>query len=147
MRRRRPVLGMVQLIMSILLAYPCAQQLQAGDSMGDLTRGNRGGGPGREVAVIKAERTFLDKFKEANNGKTEVTIEPPESEDLADNWLNCMRSREKPDYDVLRGYQVMVAIKLGVESYRLGKVMVFDPAGRRLVAKPPERKGYLPTGA
>ncbi len=123
------------------------ERMQAGDSMGDLTRGNRGGGPGREVAVIKAERTFLNKFKEANDGKTEVTIEPPESEDLADNWLNCMRSREKPDYDVLRGYQVMVAIKLGVESYRQGKVMVFDPAGRRLITKPPERKGYLPQGA
>ena len=32
-----------------------------------------------------------------------------------------MRSREKPVYDVLRGYQVMVAIKLGVDSYREGK--------------------------
>jgi predicted dehydrogenase len=122
------------------------ERMQAGDAMGDLTR-PRGGRPGREVAVIKAERTFLNKFKEANEGKTEVTIEPVENEDLADNWLNCMRSREKPVYDVLRGYQVMVAIKLGVDSYREGRVMTFDPSSRRLTPKPTERKVYLPQGA
>jgi hypothetical protein len=114
--------------------------------MGDLTRGPRGP-RGREVAVIKAERQFLNKFKEANEGKTEVTIEPVESEDLADNWLNCMRSREKPVYDVLRGYQVMVAIRLGIDSYREGKALAFDPASRRVLSKPPERKVYLPPGA
>ena len=54
--------------------------------MGDLSRG-RGPQRGREVAVDQAERQFLNKFKEANDGKTEVTIEPEESEDLADNWL------------------------------------------------------------
>jgi predicted dehydrogenase len=122
------------------------QRMQAGDAMGDLTRGPRGP-RGREVAVIKAERQFLNKFKEANEGKTEVTIEPVESEDLADNWLNCMRSREKPVYDVLRGYQVMVAIRLGIDSYREGKALAFDPASRRVLSKPPERKVYLPPGA
>ncbi len=121
-------------------------RMQAGDSMGDLTRPTRGG-PGREVAVIKAERQFLNKFKEANEGKTEVTIEPAENEDLADNWLNCMRTREKPVYDVLRGYQVMVAIRLGVDSYREGRVMAFDPSSRRILSKSPERKVYVPKGA
>ncbi len=122
------------------------ERMQAGDAMGDLTK-PRGGRPGREVAVIKAEQTFLNKFKEANEGKTEVTIEPEENEDLADNWLNCMRSREKPVYDVMRGYQVMVAIRMGVDSYREGKVMFFDPSTRRKLSKAPERKVYLPQGA
>jgi predicted dehydrogenase len=116
-----------------------------GDSMGDLTRGPRRGP--RERAVIRAQREFQAKFKEANDGKTEVTIEPEESEDLADNWLNCMRSREKPVYDVLKGYQVMVAIRLGVDSYREGKVMAFDPATRRILKQPAPRKVYLPKGA
>ncbi len=118
---------------------------QAGDSMGDLTR-VRQSGP-RERAVVKGEREFLARFKEANDGKTEVAIDPDPSEDQADNWLNCMRSREKPVYDVLRGYQVMVAIKLGVESYRQGKVMAFDPATRHVLKQPPARKVYLPQGA
>jgi len=122
------------------------ERMPAGDSMGDQSRGPRMR-PGREVAVIKAERQFLNKFKEANDGKTEVTILPEENEDLVDNWLNCMRSREKPVYDVLMGYQVMVAIKLGVDSYREGKVMAFDPNTRKLLSKPPERKVYLPEDA
>jgi hypothetical protein len=39
----------------------------------------------------------------------------------------------------------MVAIKLGVDSYRKGRVMAFDPATRRLVKDPPARRVYLPT--
>jgi predicted dehydrogenase len=122
------------------------ERMQVGDSMGDPSRtANRR--TGREIAVIKAEREFLNKFKEANAGKTEVTIEPEESEDLADNWLDCMRSRRQPDYDVLKGYMVMAAIRLGVDSYRQGKVMIFDPAGRKMLSKAPERKVHLPQGA
>lgn len=122
------------------------ERVQAGDAMGDQTRGPRRQF-GREVAVIKAERQFLNKFKEVNDGKTELTIQQEESEDLVDNWLNCMRTREKPVYDVLRGYQVMVAIKLGVDSYREGKVLAFDPVSRRTLSKPAERNDYLPQGA
>jgi hypothetical protein len=121
------------------------QRVQAGDAMGDLTRGPRG--RSREVAVIKAERQFLNKFKEANDGKTEVTIEGEQDEDLADDWLDSMRSRRQPVYDVLKGYQVMVAIRLGVDSYREGKALAFDPASRRTLSRPPERRVYLPAGA
>ncbi len=128
--------GTLQIVMS---------RVQAGDSMGDLTKGPRQGPT--ERAVVKAEHTFSDKFREANEGKTEVTIDSEPSEDLADNWLNCMRSREKPVYDVLKGYQVMTAIKLGVESYRQGKVMAFDPSVRRLLKQPPSRPVQLPPGA
>ena len=116
-----------------------------GSSMGDQTRERPR--RSRERAMIKAEREFLSKFKEANEGKTEVIIEAEPSEDLADNWLNCMRSREKPVYDVLKGYQVMTAIKLGVDSYRQGKVMAFDPSSRRILRQPRQRKVYLPQGA
>ncbi len=121
------------------------QEAAVMDAMGDQ-RG-AGGRRGREVAVIKAERQFEDEFKKANGGKTEVTIEPVESPDLADDWLDCMRSRKSPVYNVLRGYQVMTAIKLGVDSYREGRVMLFDPQTRRVIDKPPARKEYLPQEA
>ena len=121
------------------------QEAAVMDAMGD----QRGAGRrrGREVAVIRAERQFLNQFKEANDGKTEVTIDPVESPDLADDWLDCMRSRKSPVYNVLRGYQVMTAIKLGVDSYRQGRVMLFDPQTRRIIDKPPDRKEYLPQEA
>jgi hypothetical protein len=118
---------------------------QAGDSMGDQTRGTRQ--RTREYASVRAESQFEEEFKNANDGKTEVTIESEEGEDLADNWLNCLRTREKPVYDVLKGYQVMVAIRLGVDSYREGKVKVFDPVTRRVLDEAPEREVYLPPGA
>ncbi len=113
---------------------------QAMDSMGDQTKGRSQWAGPVERAVIKPQRDFLDEFKQANEGRTEVTIDPEPSEDLIDNWLSCMRSSEKPVYDVMRGYQVMVAIRLGVDSYRRGKTFAFDPARRRILNRPPARK-------
>ncbi len=129
-------------------------QAQAMDSMGDArtaapppaapgAAAQRSRGP-REQAVIKAEREFLKEFKDANDGKSEVVIEPEESDSLGDNWLNCMRSRELPVYNVMRGYQVMTAIKMGVESYRQGRALAFDPKTRKLLSRPVPRKVYLP---
>jgi len=105
------------------------------------------GGPRRRqggVAVVKAERQFQKEFREANGGRTEVTIEPEAAPSLGENWLDCMRSREAPVYNALRGYQVMVAIALGVESYRRGKVMAFDPARQVMRSAPPPHKEYPP---
>ena len=98
-------------------------------------------------AVIKAERPFEAKFKEANEGKTEVEITTDEpTQDLADNWLDSMRSRKTPIYDVLKGYQVTVAIQLGVQSYREGRTMGFDPKTRRVLARPADRPEFPPQG-
>src|SRR5262249_12854683 len=87
----------------------------------------------RNSAIVKAEQQFVKEFQEANEGKTEVTIESEPSPSLGDNWLDSMRSRESPVYNALRGYQVMVAIALGVESYRKGRVMAFDPVRQVVV--------------
>ena len=99
---------------------------------------------GRGLAVVKAERQFQKEFRETNDGKTEVSIEPEAGPSLGENWLDCMRSREAPVYNALRGYQVMVAIALGVESYRKGKVMAFDPARQVMRPAPPPHKEYPP---
>ncbi len=117
----------------------------AGDSMGDLTKGAPRQRP-RNYARVKAERTFRDQFREANGGKDEVTIESEEGPDLVDDFLECMRSRKSTVYNVTRGYQVMVAIRLGVESYREGRVMAFDPKTRQMIY-PPKRKTFPPAGA
>ncbi len=119
----------------------------AGDSMGDQTRGPQQRRAPRLYAKVTAERQFEEAFKDANGGKTEVIIENEVGDSLVDNWVNCIQSRQEPFYNVLRGYQVMTAIKLGVESYRQGKVMAFDPATRRILDTPPVRKTYLPEGA
>ena len=105
--------------------------------------GNRDG-----TAVIRPERQFLKQFQEANGGKTEVTLRAEErAEDLVDNWMNAMRSRKTPIYDVLKGYQVTVAIQLGVQSYREGRTLAFDPVRRKVLGRPPARREYLPKDA
>jgi predicted dehydrogenase len=100
-----------------------------------------------QVAVIKAERQFEKQFREANGGQAEVMLHGEPAQDLVDNWLDCIRSRETPVYDVLKGYQVTVAINLGVQSYREGRALAFDPANRKLMSRTPERKVYLPADA
>jgi len=102
--------------------------------------------PSRQgTAVIRAERHRLQQFREANEGQEEVRLEADEpAEDLIDNWLNAMRSRQTPVYDVLKGYQVTVAINLGVQAYREGRTMAFDPVRRRVLDRMPPRQEYPP---
>lgn len=123
------------------------EQQPAGDAMGDQTRGPGSRPRVRQVAVVRAESQFEEEFREMNQGRTEVTIEPEESKDLVDDWLDSMRSRSTPVYDVLKGYQVTVAINLGVQSYREGKVLAFDPVTRRILERPPDRPAYPPPEA
>lgn len=100
------------------------------------------------TAVIRPERQFLAQFQEANEGQTEVMLRAEEpAEDLADNWLDAMRTRKTPIYDVLKGYQVTVAINLGVQSYREGRTMGFDPVRRRVLNRPMPPAEYLPKDA
>lgn len=119
------------------------------DAMGDQRAAPAPGSQPRfrQVAMVKAERQFEKEFREANGGKTEVVIEGEPGPSLADNWLDCMRSRETSFYNALRGYQVMVAIALGVESYRRGRVMAFDPARQVILSAPRPHKEYPPPEA
>jgi predicted dehydrogenase len=119
------------------------------DAMGDQRAAPAPGSQPRfrQVAMVKAERQFEKEFREANGGKTEVVIEGEPGPSLGDNWLDCMRSREPSFYNALRGYQVMVAIALGVESYRKGRVMAFDPARQVMLSAPRPHKEYPPPEA
>jgi predicted dehydrogenase len=101
----------------------------------------------RTMAVVKPEPEFLNEFKQANGDQTEVSILPEDGPTLGDNWLDCMRTRQSPVYNVLRGYQVMAGIALGVDSYRTGRVMAFDAAKRVASPTPPPHKEYPPPEA
>ena len=124
-------------------------------SMGDQRRtapaeaGQAGAAQGvpRGAAVVRAQREFQEEFKQANGGQTQVVILPEQGPTLGDNWLDSMRSREAPVYNVLRGYQVMAGISLGVESYRTGKVAAFNAAKRAMTMAPPAHREYPPPEA
>lgn len=59
-----------------------------------------------------------------------------------DDFFACMRSRKPPVLNGELGYQLMVAIKLGVDSYREGKVKLFDPRAQREVKRAASRPAY-----
>jgi hypothetical protein len=43
-----------------------------------------------------------------------------------EDFLGCMRTRQKPHLDVETGARAVVAINLAVESYRTGKTIYWD---------------------
>lgn len=64
------------------------------------------------------------------------------------NFIECVRTRAKPVFNARFGYQVMVAIKLGVDSYRQCRMMGFDPATERVLEEPlPRPEGFEGDGA
>ena len=59
-----------------------------------------------------------------------------------ENFFECVRSRKRPNLDAETGYMVMVAIRLGVDSYREGKTKLFDPKTEKVMEKAPPRPQY-----
>jgi hypothetical protein len=53
-----------------------------------------------------------------------------------DNFLSCMRTRQKPHLDVETGAKAVVVINLSAESYREGNVMYWDEKNWRSSDKP-----------
>ena len=83
----------------------------------------------RENGEVKMEPIggpdYLAKF-----GQEEVKIPVDLSKDMMtahiENFLDCMRSRQKPHLDVETGARAQAVINLAVQSYREGKVLYWD---------------------
>ena len=84
-----------------------------------------------------ASRTIKESYK---FGKEDIKI-PVDSysamERHIDNFLQCIRSREKPTLNVEIAARAQVTITMAVESYRRGKVLYFDEKKFQIVEKPP----------
>jgi predicted dehydrogenase len=52
------------------------------------------------------------------------------------NFLDCMRTREKPTLDVDTGYHAQVTISMAVQSYREGRVLYWDDKNQKVANKP-----------
>jgi predicted dehydrogenase len=52
------------------------------------------------------------------------------------NFLECMRTRQKPHLDVETGARAVVVINLAVQSYREGKTLYFDEKHWKASDKP-----------
>jgi hypothetical protein len=67
---------------------------------------------------------YLAKF-----GKDPIKI-PVDEKDMmtahVENFLSCVRSREKPHLDVETGARAQAVINLAVQSYREGRLLFWD---------------------
>ena len=92
-------------------------------------------------AVIRGQEASLEFRDGAVTVKREPGVEttlPCESRpDHVDNWLHCVRSREKCVCGEDLGYCTMVAIGMSIEAYRQGKTLSFDVEKDEVIPAPP----------
>jgi predicted dehydrogenase len=75
------------------------------------------------------ERTTMKPEYLAKFGKDPIKI-PVDDKDMmtahVENFINCVRSREKPHLDVETGARAQAVINLAVQSYREGRLLFWD---------------------
>jgi predicted dehydrogenase len=70
----------------------------------------------------------------AGSSKTRQEIRRTRQASLEEHFrdfLGCVKSRQKPRSHEVLGYQVMVALHMGIYSYRTGRALEFDPSTER----------------
>ncbi len=90
---------------------------------------------------IRPEKEVIDDGYIAKFGKDDrqIPIEKEDEEVLhLRNFLDCMRSRQKPHLDVETAACAQVLISLSVMSYRQGRVLYFDDQAWKVSDKPPK---------
>jgi predicted dehydrogenase len=92
--------------------------------------------------TLKPEKRVLAKDEEYKGkfGLEPVNIPVEKQNVMADhinNFLSCMRTRQKPTLDVETAARAQVLITMSVQSYRQGKVLYFDEKKFKVLEKPP----------
>ncbi len=120
----------------------------ANEHFGETIYGSKGTISFAKDQVVLAAEPVWEKSMPADHRGTRTfdipagDLVPAHFADLFD----CMRSRKQTVLNPAFGYQLMTAIKLGVDSYREGKQKLFDPASQREIAAAPLRSSYQGDG-
>ena len=88
-----------------------------------------------EYITVTPERISKNKFKE-KYGTIEIKLETEPRETHMENFLRCVKTREKPVLDALTAYKAMVTIYMSVQSYREGKVLYFNERTQTISDRP-----------
>jgi predicted dehydrogenase len=91
--------------------------------------------------TVKPERRVLDAEYKAKWGEVDIKV-PVENKDAmvthVANFLDCMRTRQKPTLDVETAARAQVVISMAVQSFRQGKILYFDERNFKVVDKAPK---------
>jgi hypothetical protein len=89
--------------------------------------------------TVSGERTYLDEFVEKwGYSSVQIPVEPDQRDAHMANFFHCVRTREKPVLDADTGYKAQVTISMGVQAYREGRVLYFDPVREEVMTSPPK---------
>lgn len=90
---------------------------------------------------IRPERNVINADYKAKWGAEPITVEV-EKKDIMfahiGNFLECIRTRQKPTLDVETAARAQVVITMAVHSYRQGKVLYFDEKNFKVLDKAPK---------
>lgn len=88
--------------------------------------------------TIESERIYQDEFVEKYGYKAvDIPVEDTPADAHMRNFLDCIATREKPNLDAETGYHAQVVIAMGVQSFREGKVLFWDPRREQVVYDEP----------
>jgi predicted dehydrogenase len=89
-----------------------------------------------DYITVTPQAIARQKFKE-KYGTIQVQLETEPRESHMENFLRCIKTRQKPVLDADTAYAAMVTIGMSVQSYREGRVLYFDPLKHKVTADPP----------
>lgn len=88
----------------------------------------------------RGDRNVIPEEYAARWGTVDIRIPVRRADMLTDhivNFLECVKTRKKPNLDVETGAKAQVVISAAVRSYREGKVLYFDERNWQVVDTPP----------
>ncbi|HUQ91044.1 MAG TPA: Gfo/Idh/MocA family oxidoreductase [Bryobacteraceae bacterium] len=89
--------------------------------------------------TVRPEKKVVSAEYKAKWGTDDITLPVEKTNAMhvhINNFLSCIRSRQKPTLDVETGARAQVLITMAVHSYREGKVLYFDEKNWKVVDKP-----------
>jgi predicted dehydrogenase len=101
-------------------------------SFGDRVYGKHGTLDLDGEPVLRGNGDFGEEFKAKNNGQAEARLVTKPRRDMEGNFIDVVRGTGELHCNAELGAATMVAIKLGVESYRQQKTMRWDVTNERL---------------
>jgi predicted dehydrogenase len=93
-----------------------------------------------KAEVGRGGKWVVPELEQKFQGQTEMKVQVKEVNTMqthVGNFLDCMRSRQKPTLDVDTAGRAQVLITMAVQSYREGRVLYFDKEKFKIVPKAP----------
>jgi predicted dehydrogenase len=91
------------------------------------------------ISVRPERKTITDSYRTKWGDKPfEIKVDEKPRWAHMQNFLDCVRSREKPTLDVDTALHAQVTISMAVMSYRQGRVLYWDDKTMKVVNEPPK---------